>query len=248
LEARIGVEPTEEFVYFEVALARSIDLHDVTTLIRKQGMRPEEVIEIEKQNVDLVARTLRIPKGKTKAAKRTLRLTLESVEVLKRRLHEGQQSDANLKALWQRIAKKLKVDPEKIAERERRKGAFVFPARRSGKRGKGHISLSGLENCHNDVLAALQEKGQTIPFVMYDLRHTFATRASENGMPLPTLASILDIPRCDKFKSTCIPHTIIRQPRWTALTKSRRNGSENTLSCCVLRPTAGPRQSGIRGI
>jgi len=181
----------EEFAYFETALARSIDLHDVTTLVRKQGMRPEEAIEIEKKNVDLIARTLRIPRGKTKAARRTLRLTVESVEVLKRRLHEGEHSDAKLKELWQRIAKKLKVDPEKIAERERRKGAFVFPARRSGKRGKGHISLSGLENCHNDVLNALQEKGQKIPFVMYDLRHTFATRASENGMPLPTLASIL---------------------------------------------------------
>jgi transposase len=35
-------------------------------------MRREEAIEIEKKNVDLVARTLRIPKGKTKAARRTL--------------------------------------------------------------------------------------------------------------------------------------------------------------------------------
>jgi site-specific recombinase XerD len=65
----------EEFLYFEMALARSMDLRDVTTLIVNQGMRPEEVIEIEKRNVDLVARTLRIPRGKTKAARRTLRLT-----------------------------------------------------------------------------------------------------------------------------------------------------------------------------
>jgi hypothetical protein len=41
------------------------------------------------------------------------------------------------------------------------------------------------------VLDALKEKGPTIPFVMYDLRHTFATRAAQNGMPLPTLASVL---------------------------------------------------------
>jgi hypothetical protein len=50
----------EEFTYFELALARSIDLHDVATLIINQGMRPEEVIEIEKKNVGLIARTVRI--------------------------------------------------------------------------------------------------------------------------------------------------------------------------------------------
>ena len=181
----------QEFLFFEGALARSVDLHDVTTLIINQGMRPEEVIEIERRNVDLVARTLHIPKGKTKAARRTLRLTTESFDLLKRRIQESEQTEANLQDLCQRIAKKLKLDPEKVAERERRKRAFVFPARRSGKRGKGHISLSGLENCHNDVLDALKEKGHTIPFVMYDLRHTFATRAAQNGMPLPTLASVL---------------------------------------------------------
>jgi integrase len=181
----------EELLYFEAALARSMDLHDVTTLIDNQGIRPEEAVEIEKRNVDLVARTLYIPKGKTKAARRTLRLTTESFEVLKRRIQDSEQSEAKLQDLCHRVAKKLKMDPEKVAERERRKRAFVFPARRSGKRGKDHISLSGLENCHDDVLEALKEKGHTIPFVMYDLRHTFATRAAQNGMPLPTLASVL---------------------------------------------------------
>jgi len=38
----------EEFLYFELALARSIELQDVTTLIINQGMRPEEVIENRK--------------------------------------------------------------------------------------------------------------------------------------------------------------------------------------------------------
>jgi integrase len=181
----------EEFLYFELALARSIDLHDVATLIINQGMRPEEVIEIEKKDVDLITRTLRIPKGKTKAAKRTLRLTSDSFEVLKRRMQDGEQSEAKLKDLCERVAKRLKIAPEKVAERERLKALYVFPARKSGKSGKGHISLSGLENCHNDVLEACKEKGRIIPFVLYDLRHTFATRAAQNGMPLPTLASVL---------------------------------------------------------
>jgi site-specific recombinase XerC len=76
----------EEFLYFELAVARSVDLHDVATIIVNQGMRPEEVIEIEKRNVDLIARTLRIPSGKTKAARRTLRLTADSFDILKRRI------------------------------------------------------------------------------------------------------------------------------------------------------------------
>jgi integrase len=181
----------EEFLYFEEALARSIDLHDVATIIDNQGMRPEEVVEIEKKDVDLVARTIRIPKGKTKAARRTLRLTTTSFEVLKRRFHETELSETKLKEVCERLAKRLKTNPMKIAERERQKSRFVFPARRFGKRGKAHISLSGLENCHDDVLKACNEKGQAIPFVLYDLRHTFATRAAQEGMPLPTLASVL---------------------------------------------------------
>ena len=181
----------EEFLYFELALARSIDLHDVATIIDDQGMRPEEVIEIEKQNVDLIGRTIRIPKGKTKAARRTLRLTADSFAVLKRRIQEGERSEAKLKDLCERLGKRLKIDPERVAERERLRSLYVFPARKAGKKGKGHISLSGLENCHNDVLAACKEKGRIIPFVLYDLRHTFATKAAQDGMPLPTLASVL---------------------------------------------------------
>ena len=94
-------------------------------------------------------------------------------------------------ALTNAILKRLKIAPEKVAERERLKALYVFPARKSGKSGTGHISLSGLENCNNDVLEACKEKGRIIPFVLYDLRHTFATRAAQDGMPLPTLASVL---------------------------------------------------------
>jgi integrase len=232
----------EEFLYFEEALARSIDLHDVATLILNQGMRPEEVIEIEKKNVDLIARTLRIPSGKTKAARRTLRLTADSFEVLKRRIQDGEQSEAKLKDLCQRIAKKLKVDPEKIAERERRKSAFVFPARRVGKRGNSHISLSGLENCHNDVLEACKEKGQIIPFVMYDLRHTFATRAAQDGMPLPTPASVLghsSLRQVQKYVHPTHDHQAAEMDRIDKIGQERkRQYAELLRSQAHGRPTA----------
>jgi integrase len=114
-------------------------------------------------------------------------LTTDSFAVLSRRMQEGEQSEAKLKELCERVGKRLNVDPE----RERLRNSYVFPAHRLGKRGNGHISLSGLEKCHDDTLCACKEKGRTIPFVMYDLRHTFATRASQEGMPLPTLASVL---------------------------------------------------------
>ncbi len=232
----------EEFLYFEKALARSMDLHDVTMLIVNQGMRPEEVIEIEKKNVDLVARTLRIPSGKTKAARRTLRLTADSFEVLKRRIQDSEQSEAKLKELCERIGKKLRMEPEKVAERERRKSAFVFPARRVGKRGKGHISLSGLENCHNDVLEACKENGHIIPFVMYDLRHTFATRAAQEGMPLPTLASILghsSLRQVQKYVHPTHDHQAAEMDRIDKIAQERkRQYVEFLRSQAHGRPTA----------
>jgi integrase len=58
-----------------------------------------------------------------------------------------------------------------------------------GKRGNDHISLFRSGELPQRCLDALKEKGHTIPFVLYDLRHTFATRAAQNGMPL--LASVL---------------------------------------------------------
>lgn len=236
----------EEFLYFEHALARSIDLHDVATLLVNQGMRPEEVIEIESRNVDLISRTLRIPSGKTKAARRTLRLTAESFEVLKRRIQEGESSEAKLKELCERVAKRLKMDPEKVAERERRKRAFVFPARKLGKRGKAHISLSGLANCHNDVLGACKKKGKAIPFVLYDLRHTFATRAAQDGMPLPTLASVLghsSLRMVQKYVHPTQDHQQVEMDRIDKIRQeSKRQYAELLRAQAHDRPTAAGNQ------
>jgi integrase len=232
----------EAFLYFELALARRIDLHDVATLIVNQGMRPEEVIEIEKKNVDLIARTLRIPKGKTKAAKRTLRLTTDSFEVLKRRIQDAEQSEAQLKDLCERVAKRLKIAPGKVADRERLKALYVFPARKSGKTGKGHISLSALENCHNDVLDACKEKGRIIPFVLYDLRHTFATRAAQDGMPLPTLASVLGHSSLRQVQKYVHPTQDHQQTEMDRIDKirheSKRQYAESMRSQAHARPTA----------
>jgi integrase len=238
------VSNAEEFLYFELALARSMDLHDVTTLIINQGMRPEEVLEIEKRNVDLTARTLRIPRGKTKAARRTLRLTNDSFEVLKRRIQDSEQSEAKLKDLCQRIAEKLKIDPEKVAERERHKSGFVFPARRSGKKGKGHISLSGLEKCHNDVLESCKKKGETLPFVLYDLRHTFATRAAQDGMPLPTLASVLGHSSLRQVQKYVHPTQDHQQGEMDRIDKIRQESKRQYAELRRSQAHAGPTETG----
>jgi integrase len=235
----------EEFLYFQEALARSIDLHDVATLILNQGMRPEEVIEIEKKNVDLVARTLRIPNGKTKAARRTLRLTTDSFEVLKRRIQGGERSEAKLKEFCERLGKRLKMDPEKIAERERQKSAFVFPARRLGKRGHRHISLSGLENCHNDVLEACKKKGKAIPFVLYDLRHTLATRAAQNGMPLPTLMSVLGHSSLRQVQKYVHPTQDHQQAEMDRLDKIRQESKRQYAELRRSQAHARPTTNGI---
>lgn len=242
----------EEFLYFELARLRSIDHHDVATLIVNQGMRPEEVVEIEKVNVDLIARTLRIPKGKTKAAKRTLRLTADSFEVLKRRIQEGEQSESKLKDLCERVAKRLKIAPEKVAQRERLKARYVFPARRSGKTGRGHISLSGLENCHDDVLKKCKEQGRDIPFVLYDLRHTFATRAAQNGMPLPTLASVLghsSLRQVQKYVHPTQDHQQTEMDRIDGIRKEeKRRFAESMRSQAHHRPTANGNSQDFSGL
>ena len=59
-------------------------------------------------------------------------------------------------------------------------GRYVFPGKAPGSH------LTKLNGSHNKVL-----KATGLRFVLYDLRHTFATRMAEAGMPLATLAAIL---------------------------------------------------------
>jgi integrase len=78
----------EEKRYFESGkvVGRDQNLHDVARLILLQGCRPEEVMGSQKEHYDPEARTLVIPHGKSRAARRTLELIDESCEILDRRL------------------------------------------------------------------------------------------------------------------------------------------------------------------
>jgi integrase len=125
------------------------DLCDLGRLMLLQGCRPEEILALEQGSVNLERSVLAVECGKSKAARRLLRLRAEAREILARRLSTA--------------------------------GRWIFPSpRRHGEH------LTKLNNLHVEVLA-----GCGLKFVLYDLRHTFASRAADAGMPLATLAKIL---------------------------------------------------------
>jgi integrase len=63
------------------------------------------------------------------------------------------------------------------------KGPFVFPAK-----GKPNQPIGSVRKAHD---AAVENAGVKEHFHLYDLRHTFATRAVAASVDLPTLAAML---------------------------------------------------------
>jgi integrase len=61
-------------------------LFDVATLMLETGMRPEEVYRIQPKNVHLAENYVFNPYGKTKAAKRRIKLTATSKSILEKRI------------------------------------------------------------------------------------------------------------------------------------------------------------------
>lgn len=140
------------------------NLHDVTVIMKKQGMRPEEVRFLRKVDVDFQTMRIRVgeavdPKsregnrvGKTANAHRTLKMSPRTAEILQARLAGPSQ--------------------------------WFFP----GTDAELPIKDNTLNSAHVDVRTAL---GYGSEFVVYTFRHTFATRAIEAGMPIPMLQKIM---------------------------------------------------------
>ena len=125
------------------------DLHDLGRLMLNQGCRPDEVLSLRKEAVDLDRGYMRIVEGKSVAARRTLKLLPESRSILAARMSGD--------------------------------SAWIFP---SPVKPGAHVTK--LNGAHARVL---EDTG--LRFVIYDFRHTAATRWAERGMPLATLAKIL---------------------------------------------------------
>jgi len=144
------VTPEEEAAYFAEAARHNSALYDVARLILLTGCRPGEIVRLRPDDVDLGRQELYIRAGKSRAARRTLYLTAEALEILRRRKNG---------AHW-----------------------WLFPSVRYGP--SKHIVR--LNDTHKQVC---QAAGLSI--VLYDFRHTFATRMVEAGCDLPALAAIL---------------------------------------------------------
>jgi integrase len=164
------ITPSEEKEYFASA-AKNRNLWDLARLMRNQGMRPEEVLALKKTDVDLDRGTLLVREGKTPAARRTLDLTAESKSILARRISLPIPAKASKKVL-QRI-QRAQTSP------------WIFP---SAKRPGQHILR--LNRAH-DAVCAGNNKRASLSFVLYDFRHTFATRLAQASVDLATLAAIL---------------------------------------------------------
>jgi site-specific recombinase XerD len=147
------VTPAEEETYFRAAKERSPDLHDVARLILDQGMRPEEVQELSVFNYQRESAKVKISKGKSKAAKRTLLLTPEARAIVEARYQRA-------KAIG---------------------SPWLFPSER-----KPGTHIGKLNNPHNNVL-----RRTGLHFVLYEFRHTFATRKGDRGVDAITLAKLL---------------------------------------------------------
>ena len=63
---------------------------------------------------------------------------------------------------------------------------WIFPSRRNPRR-----FLSRVNNAHDRLCEKAQAAGVELNLVLYDFRHTFATRMAEEGIDLATLAKIL---------------------------------------------------------
>jgi integrase len=200
--------PEEEAKYFsalEVLAAEKLakkrpgqahgleDLGDLAKLMLNQGCRPEELRALEQSDVDLERGCFTIKKGKTNAARRTLKMTLTSRDILSRRLGAP--------------------------------GRWVFPSRRNpGQHIGQHQRLQD---------AALKKAG--VSFVLYDCRHTFATRAVERGVEIPKLMSILG-------------HGNLRSiMKYIHMTQTHINEGMEKFEAGEIQPGSGPVVSGQKG-
>jgi len=173
------VTAAEEKAYFAAAQG---DVHDLGRLILNQGARPGELLSLAKQDVDLDRRTLYIVSGKSKAARRKLHLTDESARVLGRRMAGASKWVFPSPTRPGRHLLSLNTAHEGALKRIHDAACAKEQQARAAKRA-GAPAVLGCDDWRGCPY--------TLPILIYDFRHTFATRMAEKGCDLATLAAIL---------------------------------------------------------
>src|SRR6185312_2714415 len=136
----------------------------------------EEILSLEKAYISLERGSMSIRHGKTAAARRTLRLTTESRDILARRLADNSSSK------WVFPSRKRPAKPiGKLQGSHEKALELTRICKECGR----------LQMEHTKHGCKFQPSAKRLEFVLYDFRHTFATRAAESGMPIATLAAIL---------------------------------------------------------
>lgn len=136
-------------VYCESHPGAQPNVRDLVILMLEQGCRPEELLALRVEDVDLPGGTFAIRGGKSRAAKRLLNLTARAREVMERR--------ASLSSVW------------------------LFPSDRWPGR---HITK--VQGTHDRICVEAK-----LSFVIYDCRHTWATRMIAAGVDAPTVAALM---------------------------------------------------------
>lgn len=148
-QSALAVKGTRKWAHQRSAQAFQ-DTHDLGRLMILQGPRPSEVMQARAEHADSDRGTWFIPKSKSSAGRRTLKLTSEARSILARRAAVAVTS------------------------------GWLFQGKKNG------THLTDIQNAHCNVL-----KETNLAFVVYDFRHTAATRWAERGMDIATLAKVL---------------------------------------------------------
>jgi integrase len=204
----------EEKLYLESACSL---LRDVAVIMLEMGLRPEEVFELHARHVHPTARPpyVHIPEGKTPKARRDVPITAKAMSVVHSRLSQSEAReprDAQWNAYSQkrggRFANRKAFNRASTAEREAElcnagvaESEIEEAKKRLRERGRGYLfpqrvgtgsdytrAMNDLHHAHD---RALKASGIEPRFRIYDLRHTYGTRAIEAGMNPLTLAKLM---------------------------------------------------------
>lgn len=208
------ISVAEERRYLETACPL---LRDVAIVMLEMGLRPEEVFELHSRHVNLKTAPsyVYIPEGKSPKARRYVPITAKAMPVIHARLTRSDAREprdaqweaysqtrnrrfasrksfnkatvSELKAELDRVGVSEKeIEEAKTRLRERGRG-YLFPQRV----GTGSDYEHAMNDLHHSHERALKASGIEPRFRLYDLRHTYGTRAIEGGMNPLTLAKLM---------------------------------------------------------